>query len=33
MENYIINSFDYEYSNGIVEGINNVVKQIKHTCL
>ena len=31
MENYIINSFDYEYSNGIVEGINNVIKQIKHT--
>ena len=31
MENYIANSFDYEYSNGIVEGINNVIKQIKHT--
>ena len=31
MENYISNSFDYEYSNGIVEGINNVIKQIKHT--
>lgn len=31
MENYIVNSFDYEYSNGIVEGINNVIKQIKHT--
>ena len=31
MENYIINSFNYEYSNGIVEGINNVIKQIKHT--
>ena len=30
MEKYICNSFDYEYSNGIVEGINNVVKQIKH---
>ena len=30
MEKYIYNSFDYEYSNGIVEGINNVVKQIKH---
>ena len=28
---YIINSFDCEYSNGIVEGINNVIKQIKHT--
>ena len=31
MEPYICNSFDYEYSNGIVEGINNVVKQVKHT--
>ena len=31
MERYIINSFNYEYSNGIVEGINNVIKQIKHT--
>ena len=31
MEKYIGNSFDYEYSNGIVEGINNVIKQIKHT--
>ena len=31
MEIYISNSFDYEYSNGIVEGINNVIKQIKHT--
>ena len=31
MEKYIINSFDYEYSNGIVEGTNNVIKQIKHT--
>lgn len=31
MEQYISNSFDYEYSNGIVEGINNVIKQIKHT--
>ena len=30
MEQYISNSFDYEYSNGIVEGINNVIKQIKH---
>ena len=30
MEKYICNSFYYEYSNGIVEGINNVVKQIKH---
>ena len=31
MEIYITNSFDHEYSNGIVEGINNVIKQIKHT--
>lgn len=31
IEKYILNSFDYEYSNGIVEGINNVIKQIKHT--
>ena len=31
MEKYISNSFDYEYSNGIVEGINNAIKQIKHT--
>ena len=30
MEKYISNSLDYEYSNGIVEGINNVIKQIKH---
>ena len=30
MEKYISNSFDYEYSNGIVEGINNVIKQVKH---
>ena len=29
MNNYIINSFDYEYSNGIVEGINNVIKHAK----
>ena len=31
MEQYILNAFDYQYSNGIVEGINNVVKQTKHT--
>lgn len=30
LEKYILNSFDYEYSNGVVEGINNVIKQIKH---
>lgn len=29
-ENYIINAFDYELSNGIVEGTNNVIKQVKH---
>ena len=31
MKEYIVNSFDYEYSNGIVEGTNNLIKQIKHT--
>lgn len=30
MERYILNALKYEYSNGIVEGINNVIKQIKH---
>ena len=30
MEKYISNAFDYEYSNWIVEGINNVIKQVKH---
>ena len=30
MEKYIVNSFKYEYTNGIVEGINNVIKQVKH---
>lgn len=30
MEKYILNAFDYEYSNGIVEGTNNLIKQIKH---
>ena len=29
-KNYIINSFDYELSNGIVEGTNNLIKQVKH---
>ena len=29
MLNFI--AFDYEYSNGIVEGTNNLIKQIKHT--
>ena len=33
MKKYIINSFDYDLSNGIVEGTNNIIKQIKHnTC-
>lgn len=31
LEKYILNAFDYEYSNGIVEGTNNVIKQIKYT--
>ena len=31
MEKYIINSFDYNLSNGITEGTNNVIKQMKHT--
>ena len=31
MEKYIVNAFDYEYSNGIVEGTNSLIKQIKHT--
>lgn len=31
MKKYIVNAFDYEYSNGIVEGTNNLIKQIKHT--
>lgn len=30
MEKYVLNALEYEYSNGIVEGINNVIKQIKH---
>ena len=28
--NYIINSFDYKLSNGIVEETNNLIKQVKH---
>lgn len=31
LEKYILNSFDYEYSNGITEGINNLIKQVKHS--
>lgn len=30
MEKYVLNALEYEYSNGIVEGINNVIKQVKH---
>ena len=30
MKSYIVNAFDYEYSNGIVEGTNNLIKQVKH---
>ena len=30
MENYILNALEYDYSNGIVEGTNNLIKQIKH---
>ena len=30
-ENYIKNPFKYHYSNGIVEGINNLIKQVKHS--
>lgn len=30
MKKYLLNSFDHELSNGIVEGINNLIKQIKH---
>ena len=30
MKKYIINALEYEYSNGIVEGTNNLIKQIKH---
>ena len=30
-EKYILNSFDYKYSNGMVEGMNNLIKQVKHS--
>ena len=30
LERYILNSFEYEYLNGMVEGMNNLIKQIKH---
>lgn len=29
-ENHIINSFDHELSDGIVEGTNNLIRQVKH---
>ena len=31
MKKHILNALEYEYSNGIVEGTNNLIKQIKHT--
>ena len=31
MENYIKNAFIYEYSNGITEGMNNLIKQVIHS--
>ena len=31
MEQYIYNAFDHEYSNGITEGMNNLIKQVKHS--
>ena len=31
LKEYILNSFDYEYSNGITEGMNNLIKQVKHS--
>ena len=30
MKTHILNALKYEYSNGIVEGTNNLIKQIKH---
>lgn len=30
MEKYIVNAFDYDLSNVIVEGTNNIIKQVKH---
>ena len=29
-ENYIVKAFDYELSNGLIEGTNNIIKQLKH---
>ena len=31
LEKYILNSFEYEHSNGMVEGMNNLIKQVKHS--
>lgn len=31
MKEYIANEFNHEYSNGIIEGNNNLIKQIKHS--
>ena len=31
MEGYISNAFKYTYSNGIVEGMNNLIKQVIHS--
>ena len=31
MKKYLVNSFDYNLSNGLVDDMNNVLKQIKHT--
>ena len=31
LKTYILNSFDYEYSNGMVKGMNNLIKQVKHS--
>ena len=30
MKNHILNALKYEYSKGIVEETNNLIKQIKH---
>ena len=30
-EKYILNAITYEYSNGITEGLNNLIKQVKHS--
>ena len=28
-KSFIINSFEYDYNNGLIEGINNLIKGIK----